>query len=116
MDKGDSLEPAPYYPGFPRWKTHGSNRYWDTRKRVMVPDTRTNYPFALLGEEGWEYLEPFIPIEVNSYSKSEMDTMIDFYVEKRYINELSSTRAGRAEISFLTGRNPKDLMEFSSWW
>ena len=82
----------------------------------MVPDTRSNFPFALLGEEGWIQMDPFIPIEVPLYSKSEMDTMIDFYVAKRYIREAASTVAGRAEIHFLTGRNPKDFMEYSSWW
>ena len=82
----------------------------------MVPDTRTNYPFVLLGEEGWRIMDPFIPIEVTPYSKSEMDTMIDFYVDKRYIHEAAATVAGRAEIHFLTGKNPKDFMEYSSWW
>ena len=110
------MEPAPYYPGYPRWKSRGNTRYWDTRKRIMVPDVRTNYPFALLGEEGWDYMEPFVPIEVTEYSKSEMDVMIDYYVEKRYIGEAAATTAGRAEIHFLTGRNPKDAMEFSNWW
>jgi len=116
VDKGDALEPAPYYPGYPRWKSRGNTRYWDTRKRIMVPDVRTNYPFALLGEDGWDCMEPFVPIEVTEYSKSEMDVMIDFYVEKRYIGEAATTTAGRAEIHFLTGRNPKDAMEFSNWW
>jgi len=53
---------------------------------------------------------------MGEYSKSEMDVMIDYYVEKRYIGEAATTAAGRAEIHFLTGRNPKDAMEFSNWW
>ena len=116
VDKADTLEPAPYYPGFPTWKTHGNTRYWDTRKRIMVPVIKPNYPFALLGEEGWAFLEPFLPIEITPYSKSELDTMIDFYADKHYINEVALTPAGRNEIHFLTGRNPNDFMEFSSWW
>jgi len=116
VDKADALEPAPYYPGFMTWKTRGSNRWWDTRKRIMVPQIKPNYPFSLLGEEGWEYCEPFIPIEVESYSKSEMDTMIDFYLEKRYISDNASTPAGRAELHFMTGRSPLDLIDYSSWW
>lgn len=116
MDCADSLEPAPYYPGFRTWKTHGRNRCWDTRKRIMIPNVKHHYPFALLGEEGWEHFEPFIPIEVNLYSKAEMDTMIDFYGEKRYISDTAVTSAGRAEIHFMTGRSPGDFMEYSSYW
>jgi len=116
VDCADSLEPAPYYPGFRTWKTHGRNRCWDTRKRIMIPNVKHHYPFALLGEEGWEHFEPFIPIEVNLYSKAEMDTMIDFYGEKRYISDTAVTSAGRAEIHFMTGRSPGDFMEYSSYW
>ena len=114
VDCSDSLTPAPYYPGFPTRKTRGRNRVWDTRKRIMIPKVQVNYPFALLGEEGWEHFEPFIPIEVNLYSKAEMETMIDYYQEKRYISDKASTPAGRAEINFLTARSPYDFMEYSS--
>ena len=42
--------------------------------------------------------------------------MIDFYGEKRYINDMAVTPAGRAEINFLTGRSPGDFMDYSSYW
>ena len=82
----------------------------------MLPDTRSTFPFALLSQEGWELMDPFIPVEVNPYSKFEMNTMIDYFVDKRYIRETVATEAGRAEVHFLTGRNPKDFMELSNWW
>ena len=82
----------------------------------MVPDTRSTFPFALLSQEGWELMDPFVPVEVNPYSKFEMNTMIDYFVDKRYIRETAATDAGRGEVHFLTGRNPKDFMELSSWW
>ena len=30
----------------------------------MKPDLDSHMPFALLGEEGWEAMDPFLPIEV----------------------------------------------------
>ena len=32
--------------------------------RGMKPDTDSHMPFALLGEEGWRSMDPFLPIEV----------------------------------------------------
>ena len=50
----------------------------------MVPYTESGYPFDVLGEEGWVQMNPFVPIEIPSYSKEELDTMIDYYVDKKY--------------------------------
>ena len=49
---------------------------WGTRLRdqedalqaKMVPETQSYYPFALLGQEGWEALDPFLPMEVGRYT------------------------------------------------
>lgn len=49
----------------------------------MVPYTESGYPFDVLGEEGWVQMNPFVPIEIPSYSKEELDTMIDYYVDKK---------------------------------
>ena len=43
----------------------------------------SDYPFDILGDEGWSHLNPFVPIEIPSYSKEELDTMIDYYVDKK---------------------------------
>ena len=40
------------------------NRWWVERERAMTPDTDPTLPFALLGEEGWRTMDPFLPIEV----------------------------------------------------
>ena len=39
-------------------------RWWATANRDMKPDLDSHMPFALLGEEGWEAMDPFLPIEV----------------------------------------------------
>ena len=59
-------------------------------------------------------MDPFIPIEVTPYSKFELDTVIDYFLEKKYLSKKAGTEAGRAEMQFLTGRNPKDFTELSS--
>ena len=60
--------------------------WWKDMEEEMVPDLKPVYPFALLGQEGWEALDPFVPIEVPIYSEGELETMIDYYLDKRYIN------------------------------
>ena len=39
-------------------------RWWASANRDMKPDLDSHMPFALLGEEGWEAMDPFLPIEV----------------------------------------------------
>lgn len=90
------------------------HKYWVTQERDYKPDTSSHLPFSLLGQVGWEIMDPFIPIEVLPYSETEMDTMIDYYMEKRYIMQECGTHSGRQEIHFLTGRNPKDFFVFSN--
>ena len=45
-------------------KQENWNRWWAASNRSMKPDTDSHLPFALLGEEGWETMDPFLPIEV----------------------------------------------------
>jgi len=95
-------------------KTDPANTYWLTNEKNYKPDTASHLPFALLGEGGMETLSPFVPVEVEKYSEQELDTMIDYYLEKRYIQPVYGTHAGRQEVHFLTGRNPKDFFTFSN--
>ena len=40
-------------------------RWWTVKNREMKPETDSHMPFALLGEEGWQTMDPFLPIEVH---------------------------------------------------
>ena len=40
------------------------SRWWKDKEHNMIPDTDSHLPFALLGEEGWRTMDPFLPIEV----------------------------------------------------
>ena len=98
----------------PKAKPDPGQRWWISREREMVPDFSSHLPFALLGEEGWRLMDPFVPVEVENFSEAEMDAMIDYYIERGWLGSNCGTKAGRQEIHFLTGRNPGDFFKFSA--
>ena len=71
-------------------KNQKIRKWWHEKAKRMVPDTDPDFPFALLGNHGWDKLHPFVPIEVTNYNDGEMDAMIDFYVDKRSEFKLSN--------------------------
>jgi len=95
-------------------KNPPGQRWWISKEQDMTPDTASHLPFALLGEEGWRLMDPFIPIEVKPYTESELDAMISYYIEKGWMSHDNDSRAARQEIHFLTGRNPADFFRFSA--
>ena len=58
-------------------------KWWRALNHEMVPNTDPDYPFALLGNHGWDKLHPFIPISTQNYTEGEIDAMIDYYADKR---------------------------------
>jgi hypothetical protein len=32
---------------------------------------------------GWEFLDPFVPVEIPAFSESELDVLIDYLAEKK---------------------------------
>ena len=95
-------------------KPDPGHRWYISQERQMVPSFDSHLPFNLLGEEGWRLFDPFVPVQTENYSEAELDAMISYYVERKYIKEESGSRAGRQEIHFLTGRNPGDFFNYSN--
>jgi len=91
-----------------------TSRWWVVRNRAMKPETDSHMPFALLGEEGWQTMDPFLPIEVPPFTEVEMDSAIDYSMERGWLGAHCSGTAARQEIHFLTGRMPGDFFKFSS--
>lgn len=58
-------------------------QWWYPQQKNMVPSEKSCFPFTLLGKEGWDAMHPFVPIELPEFTESELDTMIDFYMDKR---------------------------------
>ncbi|XP_018420737.1 PREDICTED: LOW QUALITY PROTEIN: 28S ribosomal protein S29, mitochondrial [Nanorana parkeri] len=67
-------------------------------------------PHALLGKEGFDFLDPFIPIQVTKYSEKEFESCYQYYVERKWIqHEKARTEQGKTELMFLSSSNPREM-------
>lgn len=79
----------------------------DSRDAETIP---LNTPLELFGEEGFEAIDPFLPVETTVYSKEEISNMYEYYKEKMWI----SSKNGRSEkalkeMMYLSAFNPYDF-------
>ncbi|EFN82439.1 28S ribosomal protein S29, mitochondrial [Harpegnathos saltator] len=87
---------------------------WCNGAVVLTVDKHANQsegsdlPRYLLGKEGFEHLDPFIPILVDDYNTAEFDSMIEYYKERKWIRNI--TPEGQKELELITNRNPLTLM------
>lgn len=66
------------------------------------------FPKTLLGNDGFEHLDPFIPIHVNNYDDMEFKNCIDYYLDRRWIQ---NTKVGfDQELQYLSNKNPYTVM------
>jgi len=63
----------------------------------------------LLGKEGFEHLDPFIPVLVDDYNVAEFVSMIEYYKDRKWIRNITSS--GQRELELITNRNPFVLMD-----
>lgn len=71
---------------------------------------KAHLPQELLGEEGFDALDPFVPILVPSYNPKEFESCIQYYLENDWLqHEKARTEAGRRELLFLSHANPGQL-------
>ncbi|NWZ38989.1 RT29 protein, partial [Brachypodius atriceps] len=67
-------------------------------------------PQELLGKEGFDTLDPFVPIPVPNYSPREFESCYGYYLERKWLqHEKAHTEDGKAELQFLSGSNPRQL-------
>ncbi|XP_069040775.1 small ribosomal subunit protein mS29 isoform X1 [Lepisosteus oculatus] len=67
-------------------------------------------PQELLGKEGFEALEPFVPVPVSVYSQKEFESCYQYYLDRRWLQHPHShTEEGKKELIFLSSRNPSVL-------
>ncbi|KAI5758366.1 DAP3 [Gulo gulo luscus] len=67
-------------------------------------------PQELLGKEGFDALDPFVPILVSNYSPKEFESCIQYYLENRWLqHEKAHTQEGKKELLFLSNANPGQL-------
>ncbi|XP_044800205.2 28S ribosomal protein S29, mitochondrial isoform X2 [Bubalus bubalis] len=64
-------------------------------------------PQELLGKEGFDTLDPFIPILVSNYNPKEFEGCLQYYLENNWLqHEKAHTEEGKKELLFLSNRNP----------
>ncbi|KAK3923129.1 28S ribosomal protein S29, mitochondrial [Frankliniella fusca] len=69
-------------------------------------------PLYLLGKEGLEHLDPFIPINVERYNTAELNSAIDYYIDRHWIQHpAAKSEQGRAELRIMSGGNAHELMK-----
>ncbi|XP_071447228.1 small ribosomal subunit protein mS29 [Hetaerina americana] len=85
-----------------------------TVDQLAACDERTgsDFPVYQLGKEGFEHLDPFVPIQIEEYNHKEINSCIDYYIDRRWLQSPNAgTEEGRKELAFLSSRNPYQLMK-----
>ncbi|XP_071965738.1 small ribosomal subunit protein mS29-like [Antedon mediterranea] len=91
---------------------------WKNGAIITTVDQHNSYrelkadykPLYLLKQEGFEMMDPFIPIKVDNYSEKEFECMMQYLLDKKWIqNEKFHTESGKQELKFLTSLNPGAL-------
>nr|XP_033779942.1 28S ribosomal protein S29, mitochondrial [Geotrypetes seraphini] len=76
----------------------------------------TYRPHELLGKEGFDTLDPFVPIHVSNYSEKEFESCYQYYLERRWLqHEKAFTEEGKKELVFLSNSNPRQLEHICSF-
>ncbi|XP_068228925.1 small ribosomal subunit protein mS29 [Palaemon carinicauda] len=75
----------------------------------------SHLPHYLLQKTGWETLDPFVPIPVEDYDDREMRSIIDYYVDHEWLQNINGPLdLARRELAGLTSHNPYAVMSICS--
>ncbi|XP_017008016.2 small ribosomal subunit protein mS29 [Drosophila takahashii] len=66
-------------------------------------------PRYLLGQEGFEHLDPFVPIHVENYTDKEFHSYINYYLDRHWINK--TPQGFEEQLKFMSNKNPYSLMQ-----
>ncbi|XP_043280875.1 28S ribosomal protein S29, mitochondrial [Venturia canescens] len=65
-------------------------------------------PRLMLGTEGFEHLDPFLPVKVDDYTPEEFESVMEYYKDRKWVRNI--TKEGQRELELLSARNPYTLM------
>lgn len=74
---------------------------------IAEEDHKSPLPRYLLGKEGFEHLDPFVPIPVTSYNPKEFVSCMEYYRERKWVQPVAGMDE---ELAFISGSNPYKLM------
>jgi len=81
------------------------------KAEISTPEDRLtiplNTPLELFGEQGFEAIDPFIPLETKNYTQSEIDKIYEYFKEKQWLtSEKARSEEGRKQLKYLSAFNP----------
>lgn len=62
----------------------------------------------MLGTDGFEHLDPFLPIQVENYTDEEFESVMEYYKDRKWLRNIS--KEGQRELELLSARNPHSVM------
>uniref|UniRef100_W8B144 Small ribosomal subunit protein mS29 n=1 Tax=Ceratitis capitata TaxID=7213 RepID=W8B144_CERCA len=68
-------------------------------------------PRYLLGKEGFEHLDPFVPLHVDNYSDKEFASCIQYYLDRNWIQK--TPEGFDEQLKYLSNKNPYTLMRLT---
>jgi len=80
-------------------------------KNGEVPFDIECHPYDSITQQGFDCLDPHIPVEVDKYDDREILSHLAYYKDMKWLNNKSLTEAGEAEIIQLSDHNPSDLVK-----
>ena len=87
---------------------------WTMNRMTQPYDRNCTNPREVLGEQGFAAIDPFYPVDVSHYDKTEFLNAMQFYIEKNIVqSEAVKTDQGIKEIEFLTNKNPGYLCDLT---
>ncbi|XP_022217719.1 28S ribosomal protein S29, mitochondrial [Drosophila obscura] len=66
-------------------------------------------PRYLLGTEGFEHIDPFVPVHVDNYTDKEFHSYINYYLDRHWINK--TPQGFEEQLKFMSNKNPYTLMQ-----
>ncbi|KAL3285164.1 hypothetical protein HHI36_019283 [Cryptolaemus montrouzieri] len=72
-------------------------------------DSPSEMPRYLLGKEGFEHVDPFVPIPVNNYNEKEFISCLEYYKDRKWIQQYYPEL--EKELAFVSNSNPFRLLE-----
>ena len=97
---------------------------WHNGAVVCTVDGNAEYPsnnlkslpLDLLGQEGFEHIDPFLPILVPDYDEKEFYASLQYYFDKKWFSKpYSQTIDGIKEIKALSCMNPLEIYKLAVW-
>lgn len=77
-------------------------------KHAHPDDSRdSDLPKYLLGREGFEHLDPFIPVHVDLYNDLEFQNVINYYLDRKFL--INYEPDFDEQLKFMSGKNGLDL-------